>query len=92
MVNNIFCYEDEKNNGYESEIKQHFLQHKGKQSSSKEAYMDGSKSTERKVSYAAVFTDTTRGGALPEKTSIHTAEMTAIKTTMKAIKEREDKR
>ena len=47
--------------------------------------MDGSKSTERKVSYAAVFTDTTRRGALPEEVSIQTTEMTAIKTTMKEM-------
>ena len=40
---------------------------------------DGSKSTGRKVSYVAVFTDTTRRRALPEEVSIHTAEMTAIK-------------
>ena len=66
--------------------KQHFVQYKGKHSKSKEAYMDGSKSTGRKVGYAAVFTDSTRRGALPEEASIHTAEMTA----MKEIKERED--
>ena len=39
-----------------------------------------------KVGYAAVFTDTTRRGTLPEEASIHTAEMTA----MKEMKERED--
>ena len=43
-----------------SERKQHFLQHKRKHGSSKEAYMDGSKSAGRKVGYAAVFTDTTK--------------------------------
>ena len=48
--------------------------------------MNRSKSTRRKVGYAAVFTDTTRKGTLPEEASIHTAEMTA----MKEIKERED--
>ena len=45
----------------------------------KKANTDGSKSTGRKVGYAAVFTDTTRRGALPEEASIHTAEMTAMK-------------
>ena len=38
-----------------------------------------------KVGYAAIFTDSTRRGALPEEASIHTAEM----TEMKEIKERE---
>ena len=61
LVNNkLFCYEGDKHTGNESEKKQHFLQQKGKHGSSKEAYMDGSKSTGRKVGYAAVFTDTTR--------------------------------
>ena len=62
-----------------SEKRQHFLQHKEKHISSKEAYTDGSKSTGRKVGYTAVFTDTTRRGVLPEEASIHTAEMTAMK-------------
>ena len=48
---------------------------------------DGSKNTGRKVCYAAVFTNTTRRGPLPEEASIHTTEMTAIKTVMKEIKE-----
>ena len=48
--------------------------------------MDGSKSTGRKVGYAAVFIYTTRRRALPEETYIYTGEMTA----MKEIKERED--
>ena len=61
LVNNmLFCCEVEKYNRNENERKQHFLQHKGKHSSSKEAYMYGSKSTGRKVGYAAVFTDSTR--------------------------------
>ena len=64
-------HEGEKHTGNESERKQHFLQHKGKHFNSKEAYTDGSKSTGR--------------GALPEEASIHTTEMTAIKT---AVKER----
>ena len=46
----------------------------------------------RKVSYAAVFKDITRRGALPEEASIYTAEMTAIKVTLKDIHKREDKR
>ena len=70
------------NTGNESEKKQHFLQHKEKHSSSKEAHMDRSKSTGRKVGYAAVFTYTTRKEARPEEAFIHTAEM----TTMKEIK------
>ena len=38
LVNNIlFCYEREKHTGNKSERKQHFLQHKGKHSNSKEA-------------------------------------------------------
>ena len=84
LVNNIlFCYEGDKHTGNESEKKQHFLQHKEKHSSSKEAYTDGSKSTGRKVGYAAVFTDSTRREALPEEASIHTSEMTAIKKIKK---------
>ena len=66
--------------------KQHFLQHKGKHCNSKEAYTDGSKRTGRKVGSAAVFIETTRRGAFPEKVSIHTAEMTALEE----IKERDD--
>ena len=80
LVNNIFfCYEGDKYTRNENEKKQHFLQHKVKHSSSKKAYTDGSKSTGRKIGYAAVFTDSTRRGALPEEASIHTAEMTAMK-------------
>ena len=44
----------------------------------------------KKVGYAAIFTDSTRRGAFSEEASIHTAEMTVIKTAMKGIKERED--
>ena len=34
LINNIlFCYEDDKHTGNESERKQHFLQHKGKHGS-----------------------------------------------------------
>ena len=37
---------------------------------------------------AAVFEDMTKREALPEEVSIHTAEMTAIKTALKEIKKR----
>ena len=84
IVNNIsFCYEGEKCFRNDNERKQHFFQHKEKHKINKEAFTDGSKSTGRKVGFAAVFTDTTRRGALPEEASIHTAEMTAIKIAMK---------
>ena len=93
MGNNIsFYYEGEKCSGNDNERKQHFLQHKEKHKSNKEAFTDGSKSIGRKVGFAAVFTDTTRRGALPEEASIHTAEMTAIKIAMKEIGKREDLR
>ena len=62
----------------DSERKPLFLQHKGDHSNNKDQITDGSKSTGRKVGSAAVFTDSTRRGALPVKASIHTAEMTAI--------------
>ena len=87
LVNDIlFCYEGDKHTGNESEKKQHFLQHKEKHSSSKKAYTGGSKNTEREVGYTVVFTDSSRRGAHPEETSIHTAEMIA----MKQIKESEE--
>ena len=54
-----------------------------KHGNNKGAYTDGSKNTGRKVGFAAVFTNITRRGALLEEVSIHTAEMTAIKTGMK---------
>ena len=63
----LFCYEGDKHTGNENEKNQHFLQHKEKHISSKEAYTDESKSTGKKVGYAA----------LPEEASIHTAEITA---------------
>ena len=51
LVNNmVFCYEDNKHTGNESEKKKHFLQHKGKNSANKEAYTDESKSTGRDTS------------------------------------------
>ena len=43
------------------------------------------------LGFAAVFVDIRRE-ALPEKVSIHTAEMTAIKTAMREIEKREDMR
>ena len=65
--------------GNNNERKQHFLQHNGNHSNNNEAYTDISKSTDRKVGFAAVFEDITRRKSLPENTSIHTAEMIAIK-------------
>ena len=44
----------------------------------------------RKVGFATVFTNITRREALPEDTSFHTAEMTAIKIVMTEIQKRED--
>ena len=55
-----FCYKGDKPTVNETERKHYFLQHKGKHCSSKESYMDRSKSTGRKVDYATVFTDITR--------------------------------
>ena len=75
LVNNIlFYYEGDKHTRNVSVKNQHLLQHKKKHSSSKEAYTEGSKSTGRKVGYAAVFTNNTRRGALPEEASIHSNE------------------
>ena len=45
--------------------------------------MDGSKSTRRKVGYVALFTHTTRRGALSEEASILSVEMTAMKDKRK---------
>ena len=43
--------------------------------------------------FAAVFTDITKRGALPEKNSIHTAKMmTVIKVSLKDIHKKENKR
>ena len=69
MVNISFCYEGITFTGNDSERKQHFLQHKRKHSNSKKAYTDESKSTGRKVGFAAVFEDT--------------AEMTAMRKIQK---------
>ena len=79
-------------NGSDNERKQHFQQHKEKHKDTKEAYTDGSKNTGRKVGFAAVFTDITKRGTLPEEASIHTAEMTAIETAMKEIRVRNEMR
>ena len=93
MVNNIlFYYEGETHIGNDSERKQHFLQNKGKHSNNKKAYSERSKSTGRKVGFAAVFTDITKRGALPEETSIYIAEMKAIKKVMREIQKRENMR
>ena len=54
--------------------------------------MDGSKNTIFKVGFAALFLDITIKGALPEEASVHTAEMIAIKPTLKDIQKREDMR
>ena len=49
LVDNIlFCYEGDKHTRNESKRKQHFLKHKGKHGSSKEAYTDGLRSTGRR--------------------------------------------
>ena len=57
-----------------------------------EAYTDRSKSTGKKVGFAAFFADITRRGSLSKEASIHTVEMTAIKTAMKEIRVRDDMR
>ena len=89
LVNNImFCYEEETHTGNYSKRKQHLLEHKEKHSNNKEAYTDGSKSTGRKLSFAAVLEGITRRGTLPEEASIHTAEMIAIKTAMRQIQKK----
>ena len=80
LLNNIiFCYDGEKHTGNDSERKQNFLQHKGNHSSNKEAYTDGSKSTERRVEFAAEFADITRREALLEEASM-TWEILYIQT------------
>ena len=47
---------------------------------------------ERRQSFAAVFTNITRRGALSEEDQIHITKMTAIKIALKEIHKREDKR
>ena len=84
MVKNIiFCYEGETHVGNDSGRKQHFLHHK-KHNNNKEVYRDGSKSTGRKLSFAAVFADINRRRILPEEASIHAAEMTAMREIQKS--------
>ena len=88
LVNNIlFCYEGEKHTSNDSKKKQHKGSHSG---SNDEAYIDGSKSTGRKLGFAAVFLE--RRGTLPDESSIHTAEMTTIKIAMRGKQKREDMR
>ena len=61
LVNNIiFCYDAEKYTRNDNERKQRFLQHKGNYSNNNEAYTDGTKSTGRKVGFAAVFENIAR--------------------------------
>ena len=54
----------------------------------KEVYIEVSKSMRRKVGFVVVFTDITRREVLPEKNSIHTAKMSAIKVALKDIRKR----
>ena len=42
------------------------------------------------VGFAALFTDITRIGALPEENSIHTTKITAIKVALKEIHKKKD--
>ena len=51
---------------------------------------DGTKKYGKKVGFAAVSTDISRRGDLPEEASIHTAEMTAINVVLKEVHKRED--
>ena len=46
----------------------------------------------KNVGFAAVFTNITRRGALPEEAFIHTTKMTAIKIALKEIYKRKDKK
>ena len=68
----------------DSERKQHFRQHKGKHSNSKEAYTGGSNSKGRKVGFATVIAYITRRGPLLEEVSIHTVVMKAIREIQKS--------
>ena len=86
----IVLLEGETHTGNESGRKQHFLYHKEKHRNNKEAYTDGSKSTGKKVDFEAVFVNITRRGMLPEEASIHTAEMTSIKTSARETQKREN--
>ena len=63
--NIIFCYDRENHTGNDSKRNQHFLKHKGNHSNFKEAYTGRSKSTGRKVGFAAVFANTEKGHYYP---------------------------
>ena len=67
----------------DNERKQQFLQHKGDHSNNKEAYTDGSKSTERKVGFPDVFMYITTRETILKEASIHTAEITALRGKQK---------
>ena len=56
-----------------------------KNKNTKGGYTDRSKSIGNKVGFAAAFTNITRRRTLPKDVSIHTAEMTAIKISLKEI-------
>ena len=58
------------------------MQHKLKHQNDTEIYNDGSKSIVKRVGFAALFTDITRKGTLPEEASAYTAEMTAIEIAL----------
>ena len=62
------------------------MQHKEKNGNNKGVYKG------RNVGFAAVFMNITKRGELPEEASIHTAEITAIKTVLREIQKRENKR
>ena len=90
LVNNIYSVMKEKNTQGITERESSISYNTKKHNNNKEPYMDRSKSTERKVSFAAVFRDITSREALLEEASIHTAEMTAIKIPMREIQKKED--
>ena len=58
---------------------------KEKHIKNKEVYIDESKSTGRKVGFAAGFADITRRRALLEEASFHAGKVTAVKTIPKEI-------
>ena len=70
--------------------KQILIIRKGKHFNNKESYTDGSKSTRRKLGFAAVFKDCTRRGPLPEEASNYIAKQTAIKIAMREIQRKND--
>ena len=63
--NIIFCYDAEKHTKNDSKRKKHFLQHKGNHSNFKKANTYRSKSTGKKVGFAAVFADFAKGSIHP---------------------------